>query len=387
MAGSNPFAIVLKDALKQAGQAYEQPSLLTGLAKHVRESYTNADMHRRSAGVEREMLRSLRALNSQYDPEDMKLLDGIDIYMGLTNLKIRGAKSWVTDILANAEDQPWTIKPTPKPDLSEEAMEVVKQKLMMEVASYGLTFDLKDRAQYLLAAAQKHADAVASNASERMEKAIKDKMLEGGWRMVFEQFVHDLMVHPAAILKGPVAVRTQELKWVGSELKPVNKLVYKIVRVDPLRIYPSPNSVCPNSGAYIIERMDMSPSELADCMDLPFFNEEAIRSVFTRFPNGHREMLNVDTTADALNKTANDTHDKVDCQYHVLVYYGKVKGELLLEHGVAGVDPQRMYEAEVWSCADTVVRAILNPHPLGKRPFYACCYRQAVKASWDRRKT
>lgn len=381
---TNPFAQKLVDALRGAALAYEQPDLLSGLARHVREAFTAADMHRRSSGVERDLMRCLRAVNNVYDPEDMEVLNGVDIYIGLTNLKVRGAKAWITDILANTEDQPWTIKATPKPELPEEATEAVRQKLADEIARYGMTFNLQDRASHLLAVAQKHTDAVAAASAERMEAIIRDRMVEAGWRTTFDQFVNDLVTYPTAILRGPVASVESDLQWRGNTLVPVRRTVYRMVRVDPFRFYPSPNSTCPNSGAYVIERVDMSADELAGCMDLPFFDEVAIRKVFAQFPNGKSEHLSAQTAVDDANKTKADTHAPSDGVYQVLVYYGKVKGDLLLDHHVAGVDPQRVYEAEVWTCGDIVIRALLNPHPLGKRPFFACSFEVIPGAFWGK---
>jgi hypothetical protein len=380
----NPFASRFVEALRGAALSYEQPELLAGLARHVREAFVAADMHRRSSGVERDLIRCLRAVNNQYDPEDYEVLNGIDIYIGLTNLKARGAKAWITDILANTEDQPWTIRATPKPDLPDEATEAVRQKLVEEIARYGLTFNLQDRASHLLAVAQKHTDAVAAASAERMEAIIRDRMVEAGWRNTFDQFVDDLVTYPTAILRGPSATLQTELRWVGSRLVPVRRMLYKMVRVDPFRLYPSPNSVCPNSGAYIIERVDLSADELAACMDLPFFDAAAIRSVFAKFPSGKSEHLSTQTAVDMANRTKADTHAPSDGVYQTLVYYGKVKGDLLLEHNVVGVDPQRVYESEVWTCGDIVLRAMLNPHPLGRRPFFSCSFEPVAGSFWGK---
>lgn len=374
----SPFAQSVRDVARN----YEQPDPLTKVSTFIRNAYGEAERHRRSCGIEDELLRCLRAYNNEYDPEDRALLGDVDVYMGITSNKIRALKSWISDILSSSEDQPWTITPTPMPELPVEAKEAVRRRLQQEADQYGLNFDLQERAVELIAAAQRHVSEIAAEACRRMETTIVDKMEEGGWRLAFDAFVHDLAVYPCGILRGPVVKREPRLRWNSNMMETVNALTYKMVRVDPFKIYPSPNSICPNSGAYIIERMPMTPSDLMDCIDLPFFNEAAIRKVFVQFPSGFREMLTMDTVEDIYNRTRTDTVDAVDYRYEVLAYYGKVPGELLLCAGVTNVDPQRMYEAEVWVCADYVLRAILSPSPLGKRPFQVGSFEKIPGNFW-----
>lgn len=356
------------------------------LGEEVRKAYRVAASNRRTRGIDDLMMKALRAYRNEYNPDD-PIAQPNDVYMGVTSSKCRAFKSWITDVLTNAEDQPWTLKPTPRPDLSPEAVQQVQQKLLEEVATYGLNFDVRKRAAELLSLAQVHVDKLSAEKAERMELTIRDRLLEGGWRGVFDEFVADLALYPAAIIKGPIVASKPVLKWTADEtVEVVQRDLWVLKRVDPFRFYPSPNSTCPNSGGYIIERMATSPSELADFMDLPFFDQAAIRAVFSQYPHGFRETdSGLDLQVDVLQGTKTNTTEETDANYDVLLYYGVMKGDTLLEAGVQGdFDRDRTYEIEAWVCAGYVLRAILNPNPMGTRPYYATSLETVPGSFWGR---
>lgn len=363
---------------------YNQGDFLNDLAIYVHNSWMDAKRHRIQADVERDIMRSMRAVRAEYDPEDRALIDGVDIYMNITNQKCRSLKAWIGDILANSEDQPWTLKPTPSPELPPEAEEAVIDALIREMKMYGLTVDLRERAAYFKDVAQKHSDKLAEKTTARMETKIKDIMLEGGWRDAFTSFISDLSEFPAAILKGPVVERGAGLRWTGESLATVDRLRYVMKRVHPLDFYPSPNSTTPQDGNYVIERARVTYEDLLETKDIPGFNEQAIRKILVERPGGVREIVQTDQERSRLEHTDRRQTLTSDNRYDILIYYGKVKGDLLAKHQVEVDDPQKMYEAEVWICGGLVLRALLNPHPLGKRPYYTCSFENVPGSIWGR---
>ena len=362
-----------------------QPEGLRRLGEEVRKSYRYAASHRRTRGIEKLMLDALRAYRDEYNPDD-STVQPHDVYMGVTSAKCRAFKSWITDVLTNVEDQPWTLKPTPKPDLSEEVIAQVQAKLLSELQQYGFTFDVNLRTSQLLTIAQTYVDKLSTEKAERMELKIRDQLLEGGWRPVMNEFVSDLAMYPTAIIKGPIIDSKPVLKWEGEQVVTALRDIKVIKRVDPFRFYPSPNSTCCQSGGYIIERLSATPAELANFMDMPFFRPEAIRQVFAHHAHGFRETDSMpDLQVDQLQGTKVNTTEETDLNFDVLLYYGVMKGETLIDAGVEGdFDKDRTYETEVWVCAGYVLRAILNPHPLGRRPYYAASLENIPGSFWGR---
>jgi hypothetical protein len=368
----------IEDLLKKI----DQPQSLDSLASHVRRSFEVARCHRQTEGVDAELNMSFRAYNNQYEPEEMDLVKQANVYMGITNLKCRALQSWVKDILANNEDKPWTLKPTPLAELPAAAEEAVVDRLMQEIMEHGRTFDLKDRAGVLKSVAYHHTQKLAGLAVERMERKIQDYMVEGGWRTAFSDYVVDLSIFPNAFLKGPVVSRRKKLRWDGNSLTAVYTACYSACRVSPYDIYPSPNSTTTQNGAYIIERQRLSQDDLMGSIGMAGFQEEAIRYLIAAYPNGTR-TFGISTTEETLTRTDTDAAAP-DNQYECLVYYGKLPARLLNEYGLYPSDLQAMPESEVWVCNDRVIRAVLNPHPLGTRPIYSSSFSNIPGAFWGR---
>lgn len=366
---------------------YTAAPVLEELATYVKACFNEAEDHRRSNDAERDILRAMRAWASQYDPEDIAALaigPGTDVFLPLTNLKCRALRSWLHDILANAEDKPWTIKPTPSPELPEDATEAVVDALMDELNANGYDVDLRERAAYFKDLAQKHVERLSERATKRMEARIDDNMIEGGWRETFGALISDIAVFPTAFVKGPSVTRVTTLRWSQGSLRQVKRLRYTLKRVHPLDVFPSPSSTGPQDGGYIIERMRLSQSEMLDLTTIPGALVDAIRGVLAVAPAGFQIEALADKEREDLEGTDTPEAARPSQTYEVLAYYGKLEARTLIPYGVEIDDPQAFVEAEVYVCKDMVIRAVLNPHPLGRRPFYATSFETVPGSIWGR---
>lgn len=367
---------------------YTQVPVLEELATLVRSSFDEASNHRSSTNAERDILRAMRSWNSEYDPDDLAALaiePGNDIFLPITNLKCRALRSWLHDILVNAEDKPWALTPTPDPELPPEAIEAVVDALQAEIEDNGYNIDLRERASYYKDLARKHVDRLTSRAVKRIEERINDTMLEGGWRTVFASFMADVSVFPTAFIKGPVVQRENVLTWKKGKLRRVSRQRLRLARVHPLDIFPSPSSSSMQDGAYIIERVRLRYDQLHDMARMPGYNTEAVQSVLAAHNTGVEEELPADDELEAAeNRGDADDMAPPSQQFDTLAYYGRVPASLLIPYGVELSDPTEYVEAEVWTCNNVVIRAILNPHPLGLRPFYATSFETIPGSVWGR---
>lgn len=378
--------------LKDLEDAYDQGEHVDELAHFVMAAASKAKNFRTSLGIDRRFQKALNAVNCVYDPEDCRLLDHNAIYMPVINTKVRGFRAWIGDILINSEDRPWTIAPTPIPDLPEEVEDVVIDAFMDEVSRFGFTGSIETRLSQLKHIAKGHMDKVTADSASRMETVIEDQMIEGEWREEFDKFIDDLATYPAAVLKGPVVTKTMTRRWNGSKVEMVHKPVYKVCRVDPRNLYPSPDSTTAQKGAYLVELTNMCASELLDAGDLPAFKKEAVAAMLDEYPVGwswgfaaEQATLAADSIANGEDGGASTT-PMVDTGgvYDVLVYYGRMAGRYLAENGVEGLDERRTYEAEVWVCGGYVISAKLNPHETGRRPFYVTSFDKVAGQFWGR---
>lgn len=367
---------------------FNQGAVMDDLGRFVRDAAHRARQHRRNIGVDKRMEEAERAIRCVYNPEEIPLLDHNAVYIGLTNLKVRAFRSWMADILVNAEDKPWTLKASPVPDLPFDVEEEVLETVLDEIESEtGFEGTIMSRLSELKALAETHMDRVTSTAAMRMEELVNDQMLEGGWRDTLDEFLDDLGAKPAAVLKGPVLEYATHNKWDINDgmLRTVMTPVYKVKRVDPYNLFPSPDSTSPQDGAYLVERYRMEQGDLLNSGNIKGFREAAIRAAINQYPSGHvwREQQSEEHDC-AVGVDVQNIPEDASNVYDVVIYYGKINGKLLYEWGLEDLDPQQTYESEVWMVGDYVIRAIRNPYPGEKRPFYVTSFDKQAGEFWGR---
>lgn len=357
------------------------------LGAHVKKKFDAAVLHKRSIGIEAQLLRNLRANKCEYQPDERGLLGPYnDVYIGISALKARAAESWLTDIILNNIERPWTLSPTPEPELQEDIKEEVVTRLLDELPEIQSIEALKDRAKQLKAAQAEIAKDKAEQSTLRMENRIADQMAEGDWRFEFAKFISDLTIFPAALMRGPVVVSKSVGAWDGKKYVAKREALPTVRTISAFDAFPAPNASSPNEGEYFCERFSMGSAKLYSLINVEGFNAGNIRQVLDRYSTGYkldifgdaeRKMLE-DKSPDGTIQAVEDNQDI----YETIIYNGIVRGELLAEHGVLVPDKQDSYECEIWVVGDYVIRAILNPNPTGCRPVYATSYRKIVGSFW-----
>jgi hypothetical protein len=376
----------LKDTLlpSEAGPSedHETTEIEDTLASYIRDRFSDALFHRRRLSVEQKLLKCMRSMRMQYTPEEMELFKSVDIYPGLSSLKARAGEAWINDILLNSLDKPWTINPTPQPDLPQWMKDQIVQQLETEIQQAGMTGidQVKLRARDLKDAAYQDAQEMSQHSCDNMEHLIEDQLLEGDWRETFAAFVADLMVFLTAMIRAPVVENVQQMVWENNKPKVVEKALLRSRRIDPFDAFPSPDSTTTQNGHYFIERARLTPETLFSAIGIPGFREDSIRFVLERYKNGYIERTTEDSERRRLEYR--ETPLLETRTLDTIIYNGKVKGSMLLQHGVVVSDPQRWYEVEVWTIANWTIRAVINPSPLGTRPVYGTSYKKNNGSFW-----
>lgn len=369
---------------REANAQNAQP-VIQGLAGHVNKRWQVARLAKRE--LEERMLKCLRRRNGEYDPEklaEIQAQGGSEIFIQLTSVKCRAATSWLRDtLLGTGADRPWSIDPTPIPDLPTNVQEELKAKMateLMNVYAQGVQPDpdqLRQAAQMMKDQAMREIKAEARKRVDRMSDKMEDQLVEGGFHAAFNEFLDDIVTFPYAVMKGPVKRRRKMLKWVNGQLTTVEEIRNEWERVDPFMIYWAPWSWNLGDG-FIIERHKMTREDLEALIGVEGYSEAAIRTVLDEFTIGNlKEWLWTDSakaTAEGKNLTyALHTEDLVDA----LQLWDNVQGKLLIDWGMDPKeipDPQLSYPCEVWLIGNTVIRAVLNYDPLGRKPYYLTSY-------------
>jgi hypothetical protein len=366
--------------------AMQAQPVIQGLAAHARKRWDSARDAKRT--IEERMLQCLRQRNGEYDPDklaDIKRQGGSEIYIQLTSVKCRAATSWLRDtLLGTGTDKPWSLEATPEPTLPpeiiQELMASMQQQLQTMMEQGLATPDptqLREIAAQMKDAAMRRLREEANDRVDRMELKMEDQLIEGNWTDALNSFLDDIVTFPYAVLKGPVKRKRKTMSWQNGQLIPTEEIRNEWERVDPFMLYWAPWASDIQDG-FVIERHRMTREDLQALMGVPGYNDDAIRSVLNNFDLGNlNEWLWTDSaqaTAEGKDTTQTIfTTDLIDA----LQMWDSVKGSDLLSWGLSKKeipDPDMSYPCEVWLVGSTVIRAVLNYDPLGRKPYYVTSY-------------
>jgi hypothetical protein len=352
-------------------------ALSTNIADYVRSRYRIAHQDKKDSGVYDRMVECHAAWRGD-DLEDCKEEgEGAAprLVLNVTRPLVRGVTALMQRPLASAKARPWTIKPTPKVELSEPAQEKVAQQISRDmpaiVEAAGADPEKIDTIIEKVSEVQLVEDTnKAQIAADKLTTLIGDQLLEAGWTGAFQDFLHNLALYPVAILKEETGV-VKKLQWSGTTLTPVDTQTRVVTNISPFDFYPAPGARGVNDAEYIIERRRISSGDLAMLAGAPGYDADAIQRVLTEMPNGHEEPI-----ASAGSTEDGSDEDGTKHFYDALGYYGLLPASHLRDWGVdvAKTVGNIGYEAEVWIVGGITIKAALNPDPLGRRPFYCTAF-------------
>lgn len=372
--------------------------LRDSLAQYVVDCFEEAKRFRKQD--EDRFYEAMYARQGRYSPAklaEIRQTGGSTEYARITANKSRILESWLRDIFSGQGEKPWTIAPTPVPDLSEEQVQQVKQRVSAQVASMfaqSAPVDIDVVRNVLDQELNLERNRIYEDAqlrAERMEKLMEDQLVEGGFYEAMADFITYLTTFPAAILKGPVVRQKETMSWddVDGAYIPVlkKKITLDFDVVNPFNFYPAPGITSPQEG-YVIEHITLTAKELADLIDVDGYDGDAIKRVLAKAKNGGYRWLGVTTYADAGGTEANDpsvVHSTLLTSYiDVLEFHGPVSGADLAKwlDEDESIDAYKYYEATVWVIDDEVIKVILNDDPLGRRPYYKTSYEPVPGQFW-----
>lgn len=389
------------EAEKRRAEMEQNRPVIQDLAAHLRGLWQAAYQAKMSSGAELgspedRLLRCLRQRLGQYDPDilaEITRQGRSDVYMLLTNIKCRAAQSWIEDVMLQPNEPVFKVDPTPIPELpqGEEAKiaEVVfleTQELMTAGGIDTVSVDnVSDRVHELREKVQQEKFQRAQKSATAQGRKIEDEFQEGQFYQALKAFINDLCTFPAAFLKGPIVRRERRLTWVengkgGWMPKIQPKFVRKYERSSPFNIYPSPGAKHIQDG-YLFERHQLRQNDLLDMIGVPGFNERAIRAVLDSPPA--KEWISVDL--EQSQAYSRDDLNDPDPTIDALEFWGSLSGKMLREWGMSPKhipDPAKQYSITAWIIGTWVICARINPHPLGRRPYYSTSYAPVPDSVW-----
>jgi hypothetical protein len=352
-----------------------------------------------------EMINTLRRVRGEYAPDKLtaiRAFKGSEAYLRTGENKARAAESWIKDIYRGDNDLPYELQPTAIPDLPDETlqqvqMETQQQAMMFEqqILASGMMLDpakmqrlVNDYYQEQLDLAKEDLNKEAKERCKRAALQIRDQNQEGGWNNAFKEFLYYFVRLKFGVIKGPILTKKPKTFWKagmnGYELVTEDTLVNDVYCVSPFMIYPSKGMKNSNDGD-LIELHELSKQAIGGMIGVPGYSEPEIRAVLDKYSKG--EMKSKWFTVDDETQVKQVTKDKVFNNQTVpatsatmednsekiwaMEFYGTVSGKMLIEWGMTEpLDPEMQYQVNCWKIGDHVIKAVINPDSLGRKPYH-----------------
>lgn len=383
------------DALKAVDAQQAEP-LYIGLAAHVERFWQAAQIAKRP--IEQKMLQALRQRQGIYEPGELALIrqqGGSEIFMMLTSAKCRGAESWLREILLPDSGRPWGLEPSPMPDLPPAVGQAIVMAIAEQALAAGWEVDdarIDERLMKLKFLAFQKMKALAAQVAQRHENKIADQFNDGGWETAMSGFIYDLVMFPAAFIKGPVQRMCRTLEWVtgpnGQWMPSVsNEIQLQWNRRSPFDIYPAPSMRTLQSGN-LIDRYRYTRDDLQGLIGVPGYSIQAINAVLERYGSrGFNSRLSTDVERATLELRQHEQYDP-EGNIETLNFWGSCSGKMLLEWSngaqvdVGDISPYKEYQVEVWKVGGYIIKAALNEDLLLQKPYATASFDEIPDSIW-----
>lgn len=383
-----------RKAVAQESDTQQNQPVIQGLAGHIRNFWQRAEQAKQI--VKDQMLEAMYARRGEYTAERLQKIQASKqpaIYMMVAASKMRQVEALLRDVLmGTGADKPWTIGPTPAPQLPPAEVQKIVLILQQEIEAViaAGVLPTQDEVRQRLRLYREQLDARLKEEArvrcERMETKMEDQLIEGGFLRALDHFITDLATFKTAFLKGPVVRNKPQMKWgPDGELAVEQTLTLEWERVDPFNIYPAPWARHIGEGP-LIERHKLTREDLTQMIGVEGYSEASIRQVLDQYGNeGFHEWLSADTqraAAEGKSQTSLAVNNEL---IDALQFWGSASGKMLLDWGMTPKqvpDPAKEYQVEAWLVGKHVIKAVLNADPLARRPYYAFSFQPVPGSVW-----
>ena len=216
----------------------------------------------------------------------------------------------------------------------------------------------------------------AQRAARRMEKLIHDQIEESNGNSEMRNALLESALLGTGIVKGPFNFNKKLHKWDTDEegnraYNPLEVRVPRIEFVSCWDFYPDPNATNMEECEYVIHRHKMNRSQLRQLRNMPYFDDDAIRSAIQMGPNY------VEKDFESQLKDDSRYDEEIGSNFEVLEYWGIMDAEYAREVGIDlpdSVDDLDEVQVNVWTCGHYLLRAVLNPFTPYRIPYHAFPY-------------
>lgn len=373
------------------------------LAQKVREAFQRAVVHKATLGINCRIFEAWHSLNQSYTPDQVAKIQknrGALIHSGGFARLHRSFIAWYEDLMSQIKHRPWTLEPSPIPELPKKAVNEIVAQVTMELATgrvspkeSDIVAALRSEQKAALAYFNKKAEAAAARATT----IIEDQMLDGDFSDALSQFMQDISPYPAAFLISPDLTVEPRQEWRGDRIKTVNRKLYKTTSIGPAAVFPMPDCSTTQDGEGLFVVQEVSRDFLANLLAYSDNKESgvvssALKMVLEENGQGHWWGQDADMTGNALENGVN-YYEKlrgiagsaVDAHtFSVIRYWTKLSesdcDSMSIEH--TSTVKYGMVPVEIWVCANRVIFAAKNNDGMGRRPVHKASYQPLPRSFW-----
>jgi hypothetical protein len=352
------------------------PAGLRSLGATLSRRFTQYEQDRRLA--ELKWARNSRQYLGIYDPEVETVLDKnrSRAYPKVTRVKCVSMLSRLMNLLFQADDRNWGVCPSAVPNLSQEDLQGVLDKLTPpQPQAMGPAAGMPPPI-----APPPDDDVIeqairdfAKKRAEKLALEIEDQLQElGGSRSVdyvalCRKVLASGIQYGAGILKGPFVEEQEQRRWDQDATGKMQASTYTAYRprfefVPIWEYYPdlSAKSLDQMEGQF--QRIVMSKHQVMLLKQRPDFFEDQIDAAIRQAPAGNyvRRAFETELRAQGVQINVSETGRN---KYEAIVWEGYVSGQELADCGVL-VDPNQLSQdvrAQVWMIGNEVIKAGLDP--------------------------
>lgn len=270
-----------------AREAARVKGVLQGIIDRLSEEAQSRVGKRKN--IEQRWLANLLQYAGEYDEETLRKLKDkkrSKLFINITRPKTNAAEARLSDMLFPTDDKNWGIRPTPNPQLSDQA----------KTSSIQVPTDAPGPEQMAAMAAKQSGDEAravldeAKRRAEAMEREIEDQLRESNYNIECRRVIRDACQLGVGILKGPVAADRVKRSWSEVEKDdPVTGEKVKVYalgtitdprpyfyRCDPWGFFPDPDARTVEEDESFFERHLLNKKNLKALARRPGFDPEAI---------------------------------------------------------------------------------------------------------------
>lgn len=314
----------------------------------------------------------VRQFNGQYDPgtftddESGEQPYGSRVFVPLTRRLVNLCEARLFDMLFQAGERNFVLKPTPVPEM-EQALQL-GEKLD---PTHPVNVDGQQIPAGDLQATFKALMDEAEKKNDGMQREIDDQLAECKYPIHARNTIHDAVLLGTGVLKGPVALYKTSKRWKmapdgkSHTLFMERRPVPVTVRVDPWNFFPDMSATMVDECEFAFERHFLTKKQVSELKNMEDVDLDALRQILGADPavqsDNHRERL----------RAINGANGALDKRYEVWEYHGPLTSDDLKDCGceVGEEDPLDQYTGIVWFCEGVVLKAALNPLDTGALPF------------------